>query len=108
MTIFHEFISRGPNLKGQPEKQGSVLGKCPAMSDSLVKGGSPDPETSPGPGGVFVLSVQVMRSSVWVFPKAEVSSDIFVPRDLITWLIQVGLNDKEADFGFLGGKNEHV
>ena len=108
MTIFNEFISRGPNLKGQPEKQGSALGKCPAMSYSLVKGGSPDPETSPGQGGVFVLSVQVMRSSVWVFPKAEVSADISVPRDLITWLIQVGLNDKEADFDFLGSKNEHI
>lgn len=37
-----------------------MLGKCPGMSDSLVKGGSPDPETSLGQGGVFVLSVQVM------------------------------------------------
>lgn len=60
IAIFHELVSRGPNLKGQPEKQGSVLGKGPGMSGSLVKGGSPDPETSPGQGGVFVLSVQVL------------------------------------------------
>lgn len=106
IAIFHEFISRGPNCKGQPEKQGSVLGKCPAMSNSLVKGGSPDPETSPGQGGEFVLSVQVMWSSVWVSPKASVSPRIALASDFITWLIQVGLNDKEADFIFMGGKNE--
>lgn len=48
-------------------------------SDSLVKGGSPDPETSPGQGGVFALSVPVMCNSVWVFPKAEASPGIAVP-----------------------------
>lgn len=37
-----------------------MLGKWPALSDSLVKGGSPDPETSPGQGGVFALSVLVI------------------------------------------------
>lgn len=30
------------------------------MSDSLVKGGGPDPKTSPGQGGVFVLLVHVL------------------------------------------------
>lgn len=83
-AVSHELISRGPNLKGQPEKQGSVLGKCPAMSDSLVKGGSPNPETSPGQGGVFVLLVQVIGSRVWVFPKAEICPGIAQPWDFIT------------------------
>lgn len=60
MTVFHGLASRGPNLKGQPEKQGSTVGKFSAMSDSLAERGSPDPEISPGQGGVFLLSVQVM------------------------------------------------
>ena len=104
IAILHGFLSRSPNLKGQPEKQGSVLGKWPAVSGSLVKGGSPDPETSPGQGGVFMLLVQVVWSSVWVFPKAEVSPGITLPWDFITWLVQVGFDDREAGFGFLGGK----
>lgn len=41
-----------------------MLGKCPVVSDSLAKRGSLDPEISPGQGGVFWLSVQVMCCSV--------------------------------------------
>lgn len=60
LLSFMSLLSRGPNLKGQPKKQGSMLGKYPAMSDALVKGGSTDPKTSLGQGGVFVLSVQIL------------------------------------------------
>lgn len=73
-----------------------MLGKCPAMSDSLAERGSPDPEISPGQGGVFLLSLQVMCCCVFRHCSASAC---------IIQLIQVGFNDKGANFGFLTGKN---
>lgn len=60
LLSFMSLLSRGPILKGQPERQDSVLGKCPAMSDALVQGESPNPKTSLGQGGVFVFWFKIL------------------------------------------------
>lgn len=59
-ALMISFMSSYPEvLTLKVSQRSKVLGKGPGMSGSLVKGGSPDPETSPGQGGVFVLSVQL-------------------------------------------------
>lgn len=99
ITVFHGLASRGFNLKGQPGKQHSMLGKCPEK-------GSPDPETPLGMGGVFVFLVQVLWSRAWTLSKAEPSPGIFC--FATTLLSSLKLLQGQVDIGFLCGKNGYL